>query len=466
MPRRVSILLLCVAAAVSFVNGCGNDSTSPKDEGPPAFSRMVFGDGTDFTLMGDVVVTSDGRRVMVGTCGSSLQVTGSSTSLDPAGTSRVFLVRFNPDGTLASSTLVPGGGTPPTIHAMARDSSNNLLVVGSFLNDVTLGTTGLTSAGRIDMFMTKLDASGHPVWVQAAQGTGLDDGLDIAVAPDGSVCVAGYCDGEIDLAGVTVGTAGKSSGFLAKLSPGGAGVWQKTVVPTTLSIARGTAVSQDGSVLVCGGYEGASVTIGGVTLPNDGLANAYISRFSSDGAGMGNIRIGGTGTAVARQVTTIGDEPLVAGTFTGTTDFDVNTSAGSIAAVGIDAFIARYSKAGELRWVVTMGGADDQLVSGLSRLGSGDIVACGTFSTVVTVGSKSLDAVGSTDAYFVRVSGDGEVLSADRVGGSNEEEAAGITTSNGIVVVVGTTKSNDTAFPDGSQRPLSGSIESFIYQQP
>ncbi len=467
MRMRFLVLLLFVAVAMPLLDGCGSDPTGPENGGSSAFSRMIFGSGTDNTLSGDVAVTSDGLRVMVGQCGHSLQITGSSTTLDPSGTSHFFVAGFNADGSTSSVTLVPGAGTPPEIHAMVSDPSNNLVIAGFFFSDITFGSINLTGSGSGDVFVAKLDATGHPMWAQGGtQGVLDDEATDLAVAPDGSIYVAGLAYGEIGLAGVTAGVAGKYSGYLVKLGANGDGIWQKTATATSQSTCWGTAVSQDGSVLVCGDFAGSSVTIGGVVLPNDGLANAFISRFSAGGAGMGNIRIGGPGTAVARRVATIGDEPVVAGTFTGTADFDVDTSAGSMAAVGIDVFIARYSRAGELRWVVTLGGADDQFVSDLALTDSGDIVVCGTFSTILTAGSTTLNSVGATDAYFARVSADGQVRSAQRVGGSNDETTTGIAVSGASIIVVGSSKSNDLSFPDGSQRPLAGEIDAFIYQQP
>ncbi len=466
MRTRISVLLLGVAIAVSSMSACGNDSTAPEDTGPPTFSRMIGGKAVDDTNGNGVVVTSDGLRVVVGTCNSELNVTGSSKTLDATGTSHVYFLGFKPDGSLAWSTLVPGSGLAPSFSSMARDANNNLLVIGTFFGDVTFGTTSLTNAGGLDILIAKLDATGHPTWVQAAQ-TGLDDsGRGIVAAADGSIYLTGSCSGEISVGGITTGAFGKYGGFMVKLNPGGTAVWQKTAIPATESSCSGVAVSQDGSVVMCGAYLGASVSIDGHSLTNDGGGDGFISRFASDGTWMGNIHIGGTGSGGGTSITTIDDEPVIAGTFSGTVDFDVNTAGGALSSVNTDGFVARYSKTGELRWVTVLGGASDQLVTNVVHTGTGEILVCGTFLSVITAGSKTLIASGGVDSSFIRLSGGGQVLSASTVAGTVEETTAGIATAGGAAIIVGTTRSSDLAFPDGTHRSLFGAMDAFIYQQP
>ena len=466
MRKPFSILLLCVAFAMSPLAGCGSSSTAPQDTGPPTFSRLIGGNSTDATLMYGVVATSDGLRVVTGLCSTTLRVSETPTALDATGTSQIYFLAFGQDGTLAWSTIVPGSGATVTIRAMARDSDNNLLVTGTFPDNLTFGTTSLTNPGGKAIFMAKLDATGHPTWVQSAHGTQNDAGLDVAAAPDGTVYVCGSATGEISVAGEDVGTIGKTSGFLVKLLPNGGGTWQQTAVPAEASVCNGVTVSQDGSILVAGGYGNSTVEIGGETLPNDGNTDGFIARFGADGTPMGNIRIGGTGFVAMVRITAIDDEPIVVGTFTGLADFDVNTSAGSDAAVGTDSFIARYTKAGELRWVTTFTGTNEQQITGVSRTSSGEIVACGFFGSILTVGSKSLTASGPLDGFIARLSGSGQLLSLAQISGSNEELAAGIASLGDAAIVVGRTTSTVVTFPDGTQRTPFGGNDSFIYQQP
>jgi hypothetical protein len=462
MHKRISILLL--AAAVSFVVGCGGSSTAPEDNTPPAFSKMLgsSGNGTNVSC---VVAMSDGMSVVVGEA-NILNITGSSTPLDGTGTSGVFFAGVKPDGGIGFRTFVPGSGDIPSIFAMARDANNNLLVTGHFRNNLTFGTTSLAHNALSDIFIAKLDATAHPVWVQGAGGTGNDEGFDIAAASDGSVYVCGIVDGKVLIAGEDTGVVGKASGYLVKIEPGGGGAWRQTATPSGSADCRGVAVSQDGSVVVGGNYTGTEVGIGGVILPNDGIENAFIARFDASGTPLGNIRLGGTGSIVVTAVTTIGDEVVAAGTLFGTADFDVNTSAGVVAAVGSDAFVARYTKTGQFRWAQTFGTTGDQVAAHLARISSGDILVCGSFEKTFSAGSTLLSPIGSFDIFVVRLSGSGAVLAVKRVGGSGEEQVADIASSNNALIVAGTSSSAQLTFPDGTSRAPFGSTDGFLYRQP
>jgi hypothetical protein len=462
MDKRISMLLFAVA--VAFVAGCGDSSTTPTDDTPPIFSKMMgsSGNGTDVR---SVVVMSDGSSVVSGQ-GTILNITGSSTPLDGAGTSGVFLAGVKPDGSIGFRTFVAGSGGFPTIAAMTRDSNDNLLVAGVFSANQTFGTTSLTHHGSSDILIAKLDATGHPIWAQGAGGTGDDEGLDIAAASDGSVYVCGIVDGKVLIAGEDTGVVGKTSGFLVRMQPGGGGAWRQTATPSGSADCRAVAVSQNGSVIVGGNYTGTDVGIGGVILPNDGFANAFIARFDASGTPLGNIRIGGTGAIGVTAVTTIDDEVVVAGAFSGTADFDVNTSAGAVAAVGNDAFVARYTKAGQFRWAQTFGTTGDQAATHVARTSAGEILICGSFEKTFSAGSKLLNPIGGFDIFVVRLSGSGAVLAVKQVGGLGTEEIADVASSNNGLIVAGTTGSAQLTFPDGTSRTAFGNPDGFLYRQP
>jgi len=464
MRKPFSILMLVIVVAMSFVVGCGgDDSTAPQNNAPPTFSKMM-GTSGDAVSVNALVVLNDGTSVVEGEA-NVLSITGSATPLDGTGTSDDFFVGFKPDGSIAFRTFVAGSGVP-SIRTMSRDANNNLLVTGSFTHDVTFGTTNLTHNTVQDVFMAKLDATAHPIWVQGAGGSGDDEGVDIAAASDGSVYVCGLVTGEVAVAGEDTGIIGKQSGYLVKMRPDGGGIWQQTAAPAGSALCTGVAVSQNGSVVVCGAYTGANVEIGGVILPNDGVENGFVARFDAAGNPLGNIRLGGTGAVNMTGLKTIGDEVVVAGSFSGTVDFDVNTAAGVVAAVATDAFVARYSKTGQFQWVKTFGTSGDQAATELARTSSGDILVGGTFDNSFTAGSTVLTTSGHTDTFIVRLSGGGQVLAVKRVAGIQDEVPTGIASFNDSVLLVGNTNSTEVTLPDGTKRTPFGSADGFIYQQP
>ena len=73
-------------------------------------------------------------------------------------------------------------------------------------------------------------ATGKPVWQAAFGGFGIDVPKGIAVGSDGSAYVTGYFEGETDFGG-SIGkrtSAGKSDVFLTKVGPDGKIAWAQT----------------------------------------------------------------------------------------------------------------------------------------------------------------------------------------------------------------------------------------------
>jgi len=409
---------------------------------------------------------SDGTRMAFGFFNGALHVTGSSDSIISGGGDRNFLAAFQPDGSLATMTTVGGGAV--AMRRMARDRDDNLLLVGFFAGNSNFGGVPLTSVNG-DIIFAKLDRTGHAIWVQSGSGSGTDQGMDITTARDGNIYMTGVASDEMSVAGEDVGQAGHATGFMVKIRSDGGGVWQQTAgVSAGTSTCAGVAVSADGTVVVCGRYNSPTLDFAGDILDHgSGSFDSFIGRFGPDGAPMGNIHIQSAGDVNAYDVTTVDNDVIVTGSYDATTDFDPAGAGGSVKVKGIvNAFVARYSKARELRWVKTFGPGDDQVGVCLSPLAGGNILVCGFFSTTITLGSTTLTATGTGDVFIARLDGDGNVLSASKLGGDGSDDSVVATTTGSTAIFVGGTESADMLFPDGSHRKRIGSFDGYIFQQP
>ena len=456
-------VLLSLALLAALLSSCSDDSTSPTDTGDVTFSRMIGSPGSDTNTRG-VVVTSDGLRVVVGMFTGTLRVTGSSDSLVATDASDVFLTAFRADGTLAWKRVIGGDGLLTFPSSIARDANDNFYVAGVYQGDTAFGTIPLTGYGSFDVLVAKLDAAGDPIWAVGGGATGDDRAHDVAVAADGGAFVCGDASSEIIVAGEDMGEFGSLSGFLIKINANGVGGWTATAYGTGAAYCLALARSGDG-VIVTGFYSGSAVEIGGETLPLDGTQGAFISRFTASGGSDGNIRIGGAGSCTPHALTEIDGEPVVAGAFTGIVDFDVNTAAGERTSSGLDAFIARYSSDGALRWVRTYGTADEEQATSVSRLGSSDLLLGGLFESYITLGSTTLPTNGTNDIFIARLDSGGNVLSASRLGGPNYEHTVSVTSAGETAIALGQGW-GDIRFPDGTHRSSFGTLDGLLYQQP
>ena len=80
-------------------------------------------------------------------------------------------------------------------YGIAVDSSGNVYTTGFFFATVDFdpgaGTANLTSAGIVDIFVSKLDSAGNFVWAKAMGGTGHDAAFGIALDASGNVYATG-----------------------------------------------------------------------------------------------------------------------------------------------------------------------------------------------------------------------------------------------------------------------------------
>ena len=71
----------------------------------------------------------------------------------------------------------------------------------------------------------------------------------------------------------------------------------------------------------------------------------------------------------------------VAGTYSGTVDFDPGVGVETLSAVGgRDIYVAKYTGGGALLWVKSLGGAGAEEVRGLAQDGAGQLYLVGSFS--------------------------------------------------------------------------------------
>ena len=172
------------------------------------------------------------------------------TTLTGAGWDDIFVAKYDASGALVWAKRAGGTGLDVGV-GIAVDGSGNSYVTGSFRGSPTFGPgetneTTLTSAGDIDIFVAKYDASGALVWAKRAGAPSLNDfGRGIAVDGSGNSYVTGLFEdsatfgpGEINETTLT----GFVDIFVAKYDASGDLVWAKRAGETTrisiLALAR------------------------------------------------------------------------------------------------------------------------------------------------------------------------------------------------------------------------------------
>lgn len=225
------------------------------------------------------------------------------------------------------------------------------------------------SAGGMDAFLIKYNSLGSYMWSRAWGGEEDDKSLAIAIARSNYVYVTGSFE---HIGGVDFDpeehehdyhySEGGSDVFITKFSPSGDYQWARTWGGS--EDEEGLAIDVDGTIdiYVAGTFRdavdfdpGDGVEMHGAT----GYCDSFLSKFNSAGAFQNTMTWGGTGYTRPHAVSADGSGNIyVAGSFTGTTDFDPGDYVYEFVSSGSwDVFLSKIDSSGALEWVKTWGGS-------------------------------------------------------------------------------------------------------------
>jgi hypothetical protein len=314
----------------------------------------------------------------------NIYITGSTRGSLPGWTSSgekdIFLAKFDSSGNKIFTKQF-GTSQDDIAYGIAIDTSGNIYITGS-----SGGNLGTTSAGGLDIFLTKFDSSGNRIFTQQF-GTDQDDiGYGVVVDNSGNIYITGSTKGILgsssfglldvflakfnssgvnqfivqfgsdrDDVGYSIGlsdtdnlyitgsTAGNLPGhinsgltdiFLAKFNSSGANQFLQQLGTTGRDIGNCVAVDGAGNVYVAGSTEGG--LLGNSAF---GLSDIFLVKFNSSGATQFARQLGTPGNDIAYGLAIQGTDIYITGSTEG--NLDGNTSFGLA-----DIFLAKYDTSG------------------------------------------------------------------------------------------------------------------------
>ncbi|MEO8099843.1 MAG: SBBP repeat-containing protein [Acidobacteriota bacterium] len=325
-PDKASQLdFLGTDAFVTKLNPAGNDFT---------YSTYLGGIGGDMGMA--IGVDSGGDAWVTGVTYAADFPMRNALQAAKRGPSDAFLARLNPSGnTLLYSTFLGGSGDDMAL-GMAIDAASNIYLTGTTSSaDYPLAGAVKTKLGDpqqllgLDAFATKLTDLGTRIaYSTYLGGAGLDMGLAIAVATDGSAYVVGGTS-STDFPAVGLLPPAAQSGedaFLAKLSPDGSAIrFSGTFGGTQDDSATAIAVDTAGNAFITGLSKSPDLLATyGATQPNSGGQTDSIVLRISSADGLPGMRIisaaSYSGVAVSPgSIATAGGQGLTSATATAAT---------------------------------------------------------------------------------------------------------------------------------------------------
>ncbi|MFA5551075.1 MAG: SBBP repeat-containing protein [Trueperaceae bacterium] len=320
----------------------------------------------------------------------------------------------------------------------STDDRGSALVAASDGSVVVVGTTGGTLPGSATpgtesrgVFVTKYGADGTNLWVDQF-------GVDAADSPVSVNGVALDSLNNVIVVGSTNGPLpdnvllGGSDAYIAKFSPDGALLWLSHFGSAGDDSAKAVAVDDSDNILIVGSTTGALP--GGTPAGN---YDAYVAKFSSDGSNTWVTQFGSYASDDADGLVIADDGSVfVYGTAGGPLPGNVH-GGGTLS----DAYVGKFDGDGGLEWLTQLGTAERDQITAIALAADGG-VALGGFTSGAMPGAGS--NAGSSDAFVGMLAANGDTEWVHQFGTADDDQLNHLVMdSDGAgIVVVGSTADN------------------------
>ncbi|MBK9177479.1 MAG: T9SS type A sorting domain-containing protein [Flavobacteriales bacterium] len=350
-----------------------------------------------------VATDAAGNVYMTGYFYSPSITFGAFTLTNAGNVGDVCVVKYDPDGNVLWATR-EGGPALEIPYAIAVDDQQNIVVAGRFSsNTLTIGTTTLTQAGSMDVFVVKYGAAGNVLWAKGAGGGSNDEAYALAVDSNGDIIVAGYYTQVATFGTFTLPNPGLANIFLAKCDAAtGAFLWAKSTGNNGDERPLAIDLDAQDNIYVAGFFQSDELVFGGTTLYSVAFDNGFIARYTNTGDPVW--AHGLDGDSRARGIVVANNAVYACGDIHEDT---LHYGASELVVQGnADLFVLKSSLAGTAQWAAkqTAGGDSGELANGMAADANGQLVVAGIFnSDEITFGSAQLTLSNSWDTFVLRM---------------------------------------------------------------
>lgn len=349
-----------------------------------------------------------------------------TANLVSSGNSDIFILKLDSSGNFLWARSF-GGSTFVDFGSSISVDASGIYTTGIFKGTVDFdpgtGTANITSSGylspsvgAVDIFIQKLDASGNFLWANSIGGSGNDYSHSSTIDGDGNIYTTGTFRGTVDFdpsSGIYNLNGGTDDLFIQKLDSLGNLLWAKSIPAATLGyVPYSISTDNSGNVYTAGIYGGTTdfdPDTGIVNLTTAGLGDIFIQKLDTSGKLLWAKSIGGPTNDIAKSIKIDASNNIyLAGTYTGTVDFDPGLGIANLSSVGKeDIFIAKLDSLGNFIWAQSIGGNESENVESMSIGANNNTYTTGSYQGTVDfdfgTGTAYQTSIGRTDIFTLKM---------------------------------------------------------------
>lgn len=386
----------------------GSVVSQPLSGGTLQWVATLDGTGTDYTL--GVALDAQNNVFVANYNQTNLNIYNNSgalaATLQPTMSGyAASLVKFDSSGFFSWAVIVDGASDDAGMD-VATDSSGNAYLVGYYTssspniyNTSGVVVTSLRASTLSAVFLAKFSSTGAFQWAVTIDGSGYDNGAQVATDPQGNV----YISGTYNPTGAQIyGTGGSSvttlrtvsayASFVAKFDSSGIYQWITVIDGTNVDYALALSVDNGGNVYSTGYYTTNATVVDSTTnvvktLPTaSGTSFAgYILKLTTSGTFQWvNTFDGASGDYGNSIATDIMGNIYVSGRYDAS-GVQIYNNAGVVVSTlrnGVNgaAMVIKLDASGTFQWATTIDGAGDDMGYGIGTDASGNVYVSGTYN--------------------------------------------------------------------------------------
>jgi Secretion system C-terminal sorting domain/Beta-propeller repeat len=267
-------------------------------------------------------------------------------------------------------------------NALVIDNTANVYVTGTFTgtvdfdSGVAVNTLTSTAGFGAELFVAKYDPFGNYIYAKTlgSPSTNGNTGKSLAIDYNGDVIVAG-------------GINNNRSGYVAKITPGGALLWERYLGSNLYAEVKGIAIDKANNIFITGAFSGSMHVD---PLPTTNYLNSnlntgdiFLLKYNTSGTRQWSFGMGSAGTFnVGDKGNDIfvdnNNDVLICGQTNGIFDIDPGSGTVNIAYAGQDdAYIAKYSNNGAYLWHKLIAGTSAEVAYAIAVDKNGSVFTTG-----------------------------------------------------------------------------------------
>jgi hypothetical protein len=196
----------------------------------------------------------------------------------------IFLMKVDKDGNINWMQKGGAATGYTAATAVDIDSAGNSYITGFYHGTIILGSLSLNGPAGLsdDVFIAKCDNAGNYIWANKASGPwNLDNGVHISSSKDGSIYVAGNFEDQLTLDTINIYNPAQPDIFIARMDASGHFAWADHCGGPTFDDIAGLKANAQG-VFLSGDFKGTGHFGPSLTAPSDSSSDIFVAKIAAD----------------------------------------------------------------------------------------------------------------------------------------------------------------------------------------